>query len=154
MTPRKTVAIAVSVVMLAAVVAGLFVAGSPSQERARQYDQRRVSDLQTAANAIDQYWTRTKKLPESLEELTGKREYYVSSILDPRTGDPYGYRATGEKTYELCATFELEDVADEALAKPRSPYPYPEGTDFWRHGAGRVCFSFEAQTIPGLVPTL
>ncbi len=149
MTPRKTVAIAVSVVMLAAVVTGLIVAGSPGQERARQYDQRRVSDLQTLANAIDQHWTRTKALPASPADLLGKREYYVSSVTDPRTGEAYEYRITGEKTYELCASFELEDASD-ALSKPRAPYPYPEGTDFWRHGSGRVCYAFEAQTVPGL----
>ena len=57
-------------VVIAAVVAGVFVLGSPADERARRLDRRRVEDLQGIAAATDLYWTRHSRLPASLDELT------------------------------------------------------------------------------------
>ena len=43
--PKIFVGVVVAVVAAAA-IGGLIVAGAPSQERARQFDNRRISDLQ------------------------------------------------------------------------------------------------------------
>ncbi|HIA74480.1 MAG TPA: hypothetical protein EYN99_08630, partial [Gemmatimonadetes bacterium] len=52
--------------VIAAVGVGLFILGSPMEERARRVDDRRVADLQGIAAATDLYWTRHSRLPESL----------------------------------------------------------------------------------------
>lgn len=146
----------VGVVILAvaaAAVGGLFVAGSPSQERARQFDNRRINDLQQISQAVDQFWTRNGRLPEALADMENRREYYVPSILDPKTKAAYEYRVTAGKTYELCATFETDASTESPEDKYSRPYYVGEGANFWTHGPERVCFTIEAQNIPGLVPT-
>ena len=142
----------VVVAVSAVAIAGLVVAGTPSQERARQFDNRRINDLQQLSQAIDQFWTRNARLPETLADMQSRREYYVPSLQDPRSEQPYEYRVTAGKTYELCATFET----DASNASQQDPYARPYyakgGADFWTHGKGRVCYTIEAQNVPGLVP--
>lgn len=144
---------AIVVVVAAVAIGGLIVAGAPSQERARQFDSRRISDLQQFSQAIDQYWTRNAQLPQALTDMQNRREYYIPSLLDPRTQEPYEYRITAGKSYELCATFETDSSTDPAQTNYSQPYPVSGGVNFWAHGKGRVCFTIEAQDIPGLVPT-
>ncbi|TAK05654.1 hypothetical protein EPO33_00710 [Patescibacteria group bacterium] len=143
---------AVILAVAAAAIGGLFVAGSPSQERARQFDARRINDLQQLSQAVDQYWTRNARLPEALTDLQNRREYYVPSLLDPRTQEAYEYRVTAGKTYEMCATFETDATAEAAQDKYARPYYVGQGADFWKHGQGRTCFTIEAQNVPGLLP--
>jgi hypothetical protein len=123
--------------VVASVVYALFLSGSPGTQRALQFDQRRVSDLQQISYAIDEYWTRNQALPETLEKLQDSRYYFVQSLTDPETGKPYEYQISGEKTYELCAVFALSSADDRQLLR-FSP-------KVWEHEAGRVCFSLEIQ---------
>jgi hypothetical protein len=60
----------------------------------------------------------------------------VRSIRDPGSDELYEYRKTGEGAFDLCASFggAADDAADR-YGSPRS--------EFWRHGAGRVCFPVE-----------
>ena len=135
----------VVVAVVSAIVAGLWTVGSPSQERARQYDQQRMNELQQIANAIDQYWSRTGLLPADLNVLVSRRDYYLPSLVDPRTGRPYESRVAGEKTFELCAVFATVVAEDPRLPKP---YVEPYLQRFWQHGVGRTCFSLEPQKQP------
>ncbi len=96
-------------VVIAAVAAGLFVLGSPAEERARRFDERRVTDLHAIAAATDVYWTRHARLPESLEELASEPGVRIATG-DPASSLPYGYRALDDAGYELCAYFERESV--------------------------------------------
>ena len=43
--------------------------GSPTEERARRVDARRVTDLQAIAAATNLFWTRHARLPETLDDL-------------------------------------------------------------------------------------
>ena len=114
----------------AAVVAGMFVLGAPSEERVFRLDERRVRDLGTIAGSVDVYWTRYQRLPGSLAELRTQMGTAVS-LNDPATGTAYEYRVTeGEPAYELCATFERDSSSDER----------PSSDLFWSHRAGRQCF--------------
>lgn len=131
--------------VVAAIVGGLWTVGTPSQERARQYDQQRINELQSIANAIDQYWSRTNLLPTDLNVLVNRREYYLPSLLDPRTGQAYEYHPLGEKKYELCGVFEMTVDEDPRLPKP---YMDPYLQRFWHHQSGRVCFALEPQKQP------
>jgi hypothetical protein len=137
-------------VVTAAVVVGLFFSGPPSQERARNIDMTRVNDLQQIAAAIDQYYNfpnTSSTLPSSLDDLVGQRNLYIRSTVDPETGIPYEYLVKSSNTYDLCATFSLEQVQPQTIG---NPYP-PKATgmvDFWNHPAGHKCYEVKVQKWP------
>lgn len=129
-----------SVVVLAAIGAGLVVIGSPEEERARRLDTRRVEQLTDIARSVDLFWTREGHLPASLEALrpvTGAN----LTLVDPDTGAAYGYRVVEAATYELCADFHY---ASEVTRGVR------DGN--WTHGSGRHCFTREARTLDAATP--
>ncbi len=82
-------------IVLAAVVGGVLLMGSPSEQRQRQLDRRRVDDLQKIAAAIDVYRTRQQRLPASLDDL-GQAPGRGPSFRDPATGLAYEYRVRGD----------------------------------------------------------
>jgi len=116
---------------------GILLAGSPTTQRALQFDQSRVSDLQQISFAIDEYWARNQKLPESLEGLQDSRYYFVEAIVDPETSEPYEYQVLEEKQYELCTVFALASTDDKILLR------FP--SKVWEHGIGHTCFQFKVQ---------
>lgn len=115
----------------AVVVAGLFVIGAPSQERARRLDARRVEDLREISESANLYFDRHQRLPSSLGELSSEGGVAISTH-DPEA-HPYEYRVTADRTYEVCASFQR----DSAERGPRA------SGDFWSHGPGRQCFQLE-----------
>ena len=127
----------VTVVVIAAVAMGIFLIGSPAEERVRRLDERRVQDLANIARAVDLYWTRHASLPPSLEELLKEPGGNVRST-DPSTSDLYEYRPLETQAYELCARFEHDSQQAGG----------PTGDGFWSHGTGRQCFRRDAQKIP------
>ncbi len=134
-------------VVAVAVVYGIYLAGSPSAERDRQLDQRRVSDLQQISSVVDQYYATRRALPPSLTQLDDL-QIVASSLGDPESRQPYEYRATGGTTYELCASFALDssatpDVGNERFATPAKPVGAPAGR--WDHPSGRTCFPLDAK---------
>ncbi|HTM67731.1 MAG TPA: hypothetical protein VL426_00375 [Candidatus Binatia bacterium] len=148
------------VAMVAAVIAvGLYVAGSPSKERERRFDEQRVNELQQIANAVDNAYYRDGHLPSSLEELAAnKQDNYVPSIVDPATRAPYEYRTTDGDTYELCATFDDVTQQTDQYGRPQAaPVPtkpmiggVAPGYRDWNHPAGRYCYEL---TVEPRMPT-
>ncbi|MBM3162534.1 MAG: hypothetical protein FJY09_11155 [Chlorobi bacterium] len=128
---EKGFAAIVSFVVAFSVIYGLFLAGSPVQERKRKLDARRTEDLQQIAAAIDLFHSRTGELPASLGELI-KTGDASCCITDPETGNVYSYEITGENRFRLCAEFSAPSVA--------------EAGTFWEHPAGRKCFMLDAKT--------
>jgi len=129
-------------VILAVVLAvgyGIYVVGSPGGQRLLRFDARRVSDLQNISQTIDIYWELNEELPGALEELQGSRSYYVRSIQDPATQQPYEYRVVGGNQYQLCAVFATDSSQRE------QGVPRPFSGKVWDHGTGRTCFDLEAQ---------
>ena len=49
--------------IIAAVIYGLFLIGSPAKQRQIKFDQQRISDLQTISSAVNFYQDRKKRLP-------------------------------------------------------------------------------------------
>ena len=122
--------------VIAAVTAGLFVIGSPMEERARRIDDRRVTDLQGIMAATDLYWTRYSRLPASLDDLTAEPGVRINTT-DPASSEIYGYQPLDSLDYEVCATFE--QASGEITREPTR--------DLWAHGPGRQCFELEAEDI-------
>jgi type II secretory pathway pseudopilin PulG len=143
---------AVIVGVLATLIAGLWISGSPAAERARVLDERRLQDLQSIASAIDNYYNQNnQQLPPTLATLTSQRDtYYVSGIADPDSNQPYEYTISSSNTYKLCATFSTDSHGQGANQPPS--YPYGSST-FWDHGPEHTCFTITAKSYPTPVPT-
>lgn len=130
---------AVILVVLAFVVTGFYIAGSPQSARLQKFDDRRVNDLQILQSQLVNYWQTKRALPDSLDALRDDISGFVPP-KDPQTGNIYEYVKTGNYSFELCAVFNVgSDLKDAAIAQPvYNPYGYSEN---WSHDAGRVCFS-------------
>jgi len=79
--------IVVSLLVVAAVVRGLFMIGPIEEQRNRKFDERRLSDLQRIVSSVEFYYRNHKELPENLDtlaELPGSRV----SLFDPESGKP------------------------------------------------------------------
>ena len=126
MTVNRALAWAGSVVAVAAVAAGLYIAGAPSDARLMRLDEQRVRDLQRLARAVDAYRVATGHLPSSLAD-TVKSQRAERSPVDPESGEPYRYEVVSADAYRLCAQF----------ARPSRELP---GMSFWKHDAGVRCF--------------
>ncbi|MEM8981735.1 MAG: hypothetical protein AAGC71_01820 [Pseudomonadota bacterium] len=132
MSIDKFAAIGSSVVVAAAVVVGLVLAGSPTENRLQRLDKTRRYDLVNITSSIDTYSADKKTLPTALPDLVnGRRLSRLPS--DPITDIPYTYNVIDETHYELCATFSTASVDDG-------------GDDFWAHPKGHHCFTFEVRT--------
>ena len=154
-SPRaKVFALAASVLALVFIVYGIMVTGTPGQQRAFQFDQRRVSDLQQISYAVNAYWQSNGKLPASFEDLKDQPYYYIQSVTDPKTEAPYEYRpfgseslrleeVIGDKIYELCAVFETDSSKTATRFKMQVPY----SEQSWEHAIGRTCFAREVQEL-------
>ena len=81
--------------VIAAVVAGIFVLGSPTEERARGIDRRRVADLRAIAAATDLYWTRHSQLPATLDDLSTRVRTTVFSARGGRNHAQHGRGNSG-----------------------------------------------------------
>lgn len=136
--------------VLGVIVTGLFIVGSPTQERARRLDSQRLSDLQQITYAVDTYYNSEGRLPTDLTELAGARNVYLNSITDPKSREPYAYRTNTDRTYELCADFETVYSNPNANGPdPRLAYPIGgAGLTFWNHGIGRACFTVNVTVQP------
>lgn len=120
------------------ILAGFAVMGSPAQQRDVRLDQQQVSDLSTLQYQIVTFWQQNERLPESLQELE-------SDILEsftpeaPAGRDAYTYEVTGERTFELCATFAQ---SSNVYSYRMSPDAYGiAGGASWEHDAEHTCFS-------------
>lgn len=137
----RAILTAASVLITASAIAGIAVIGSPGSGRLQQLDAGRVADLQGIMTATDLYFARNDRLPGSLEELDQDPRAAVNTN-DPGSGAVYEYQVTGAESYRLCAVFDGESVEPPARS----------GAEFWRHGAGRVCFDLVVDPTAGNRP--
>ena len=135
-TARPLVAAFAIVLVMAAVAGGLWILGSPAQERVDRLDDRRITDLQEIERAVNLHWTRQQRLPASLAELSGEPGVRIS-LRDPITMEPYGYQPLGENRFEVCSVFESAEPRDSSTAN----------LNFWSHGAGRQCFQLATRNL-------
>lgn len=146
-TLPQVLAAAVSLMVVAAVAVGFTIAGSPALERARRFDDQRVSALQQIASALGTYAEQRQAVPATLDDLQTAASkglgIYVPDMSDPETKQPYAYAATTTLAYHLCATFA-------ATPRPTDPNAMGDlfksglGTpDFSKHPAGLYCWDVD-----------
>jgi len=135
---KQALQLAFAAIILAVIVFGFYLTGSPSENRILRQDEVRVSDLRNLRNAINQYQRQEKKAPSLLQEVfqncAGKTGYQCSR-LDGINAEDFEYSVRSEKTFELCTTFERAA-------------PFPRGgerkaTNPSQHEAGRHCYSYD-----------
>ncbi|MGC9605480.1 MAG: DUF5671 domain-containing protein [Minisyncoccia bacterium] len=157
---RKILAWFGIVVVLAGVVGGFLIVGSPAKQRAIRFDSQRVSDLTNIQWQIISYWQQRGKLPAALSDLNDPISNF-SVPKDPDTSSSYGYSTkwtsamSSNPAFELCATFSLasQDLSGKGAygtggsvggAIPVGNVSYPIGSistnDSWTHDAGHICF--------------
>ncbi|MEM6819426.1 MAG: hypothetical protein AAF578_11625 [Pseudomonadota bacterium] len=123
MKPITLIATAVSLVIISAIGAGLYLLGSPTDWRTYRIDQERVSDLRQLSYAIQRYQRANDSLPLSLDAVD------QDQYRDPETKAPYEYERVDDTTFRVCGTFaESSRINNE--------------DNRWYHPAGRHCFKF------------
>jgi hypothetical protein len=141
MTPRRGIQWlvgGVSTAVLAAIIAGLAVVGSPAHQRALRLDTLRTGNLGMLSARVYGYWASHKQLPATLDQLGPGAMIPV----DPVSGRPYGYSVTGASTYKLCAHF---DAAWEPEGNPSNGF-IPGNASRWSHPQGDHCFELDARS--------
>jgi hypothetical protein len=138
----RVVGLAAGILVVATIVAGFLIIGTPWQAREYRYDTERVSHLQGIQSEIINYWRSKEVLPKQLPDLNNSLSgFYVLS--DPKTNEAYEYRVISPLTFELCATFAASSRPN-SLEERSVPVKYPAGemaSDTWYHDAGRTCFT-------------
>lgn len=139
--PSKIIAAIAGVVVLASIVGGFFIVGSPATQRKRGLDDQRISHLQMIQNEAVNYWVQKSRLPKNLDDLKSDITGFVPQV-DPETNIAYEYKVNGALSFDICANFNLEYSAKGAsgMARPMA-YPGDVYANNWDHAAGRVCFT-------------
>ena len=142
---RKRVGWIASGIILASIIMGFVIAGTPGQQRAQRFDEQRINDLQNLQNQVLDYWIRKGTLPPGIEELENPLSGFTVP-RDPDTAMPYEYRQTGDLSFEICAEFQTDSqdkpTFQTRYAVPKPLYPIGEFGDAqtWHHRIGRACF--------------
>lgn len=152
----RTFSWGVIIVVLASLVSGFALAGSPFRQRLVRFDAEKLGDLQSIQAQVVNYWQRKEKLPASLDELRDEISGFVAP-RDRQTGEAYGYAVKGDLSFEFCATFNLAGNGKDARSRfPYAPEPFGANlsSDVWDHPAGRQCFSrtIDPERYPVLKP--
>ena len=121
-------------VVLAAIVLGFIVVGSPASQRAVKYDMERINDLRALQYELLNFYDREDTLPSDLSSFRG------GIAKDPKTDESYEYRTVDEDTFEICAVFDKD--YEEINSPGYYPYmdPYMERAELFEYKAGRTCF--------------
>ena len=128
----KWAAIGSSVLVVATIVLGFLIVGSPIEQRHARFDEQRTQDLSWIQQEVFSYYQRTQTLPTSLTDLNANG--FVAPV-DPVTKAAYEYHLLeGKNSFELCATF--------VTTSPPDNYTRVYG-ETWNHGPERTCFKRE-----------
>jgi hypothetical protein len=128
----------VGALVLATIVSGFFIIGTPQQIRAQKQDAIRVQDLQNIQWQIVNYWQQKESLPATLAEAQDPLSGAMIPT-DPETGAEYTYTRNSPLDFTLCATFNAAfDAMQASETMPVRAYGPLDGN--WDHAAGEVCF--------------
>lgn len=123
------------ILVLMVIISAFFIVGSPNTARLIQFDEQRISDLQTIQSQVVNYWQGKEKLPATLADLNDSISGYKAPV-DPETKATYEYNIVDAKklSFELCATFNKP-------TQKSNPVLTYELNQNWNHEAGRTCFA-------------
>lgn len=130
----RNLLIAATLIVVATLVAALWVMESPSKQRDRRIDERRVEQLEAISDALDAWENNHQRLPASLGELANQPGLSIATV-DPVDGKPYEYQALSGWGYRVCARFATS-TADRPIGDNGIGW-YEKR---WMHPVGRHCF--------------
>ncbi len=132
--------------VIATIVGGFVIVGSPQKQRALRLDNQRVSDLSNIQWQVVNYWQQKGKLPATLEDMKDSISGQMIPV-DPESKNKYEYVLKGAQVFELCATFSEKTIDNKYRGAGyrggyTTSYPIIDGgeNDNWTHEEGRVCF--------------
>jgi hypothetical protein len=134
-------------VVIASIVSGFFIMGSPAQVRLYRFDDQKIGDLQNIQYQVLNYWQTKERLPQTLAET----EDPLSGFTIPRdaqTGESYTYEIVkAPYMFKLCATFNAETQKSSSYYDKNTPsqvaypsFPADISNSSWNHGEGEHCF--------------
>lgn len=117
---------------------GFAAIGSPRDQRIARYDRERIMHLQSIQNEVISYWQQKGTLPATISDLATVTGYVPPK--DPESAADYAYRLTGERSYELCASFGASgDKTSQGMTTATNFYG--RANDNWAYERGDYCFS-------------
>jgi len=135
---RKVWTLVALVFVVALVVWGFAVIGSPRTQQLIKYDQQKISDLQGLNYQLQNYYQMHGNIPSAIFDLDCAQS--PSNCMDKQTNKSYEYIKTGDVSYEFCAVFN-KSSADEKI--PYTTYYAETGPNFSQYDAGRSCFEYK-----------
>lgn len=128
------------ILVITAFISAFFFVESPKTARARRLDQIVVNNISNLESAVNSYYDRYKKLPESLEAVRAEKDIYLdpSTLFDPETKQEIIYQKLNDNDFQFCATFRLDSAQDNKGNDPvMTRYiDYPGDKN---HAAGYQC---------------
>ena len=122
------------VLVASALVWGFANIETPHEVREGRLDDQQVYDLQDMQWRIEEYYRSEETLPQTIDMI-----FTVEDVpTAPEGRADYQYTVTGDRTYELCATFAGNSV--ESANTRSSITPRFEANYNWEHEAGEWCF--------------
>jgi len=132
----------VAIVVVASIILGFFIVGTPSDQRERRFDDERIGNLQALQSQIVDYWVRKNVLPLTLNNLEDDIMGFAVPV-DPGSKENYEYKIVNPLSFELCAIFSRssEEVGfgKQGIREYSSPYNLFQQN--WDHKAGRYCWT-------------
>lgn len=138
----KVLASIVAIVVIASIVLGFFIVGTPADQRERRFDDQRINDLQTLQSQIVDYWVRKDSLPLSLSNLEDNIIGFIVPV-DPSDKGPYEYKIIDSLSFELCAVFSRSSEESGLVGQNTKALNSPYGLfqQNWDHDTGRYCWT-------------
>jgi hypothetical protein len=162
-TQARLVGWAAGIAVVATIIAGFFITGTPSEIRMYRFDDQKIGDMQSIQWQVVNYWQQKSALPATLSDLSDSISG-ISIPVDAQTNAAYEYRKTASTTFELCATFNAPMQGTSQYNAPNNQYSYAQpvimptpstvdssvvnapakGLDLsqssWWHDTGHTCF--------------
>ncbi|HEY4489653.1 MAG TPA: DUF5671 domain-containing protein [Candidatus Paceibacterota bacterium] len=128
------------ILVIASIILGFVVIGSPRTQRLLRHDQQKVSDLQNIQSQVVSFYQQKGTLPTSLDALKDSLSYY-SIPNDPQTNMSYVYRINNSMSFELCANFNLDSKNYIGKSGYTGAYYYGDpNNENWAYKKGEYCF--------------
>lgn len=161
-TPSKNKPWSISaiVIVLASMIWGFSIMGSPATARAKRFDENRIADLQNIQWQIVNYWQQKGKFPKALADLEDPISGFRVPV-DPDNKEAYEFTLGEGYAFKLCGNFSRSNIGEKERLAGRGEFssPYPSAAivadksgrvESWEHEEGRYCF--ERVLDPELYP--
>lgn len=144
----KQYGVLVAVLVLISLIVGYVHIDTPTEVREQRADDIQIADLTTIQSFIESEYSVSGSLPLSLDTLSDR----ITIPVAPEGRDQYTYTKTGERSFELCATFAQSSRPDEFSSPFASDIGIKNPYD-WNHKEGHTCFPrVMNEPVPQIAP--